>query len=444
MNLKTIFLFFVLLVTVYQDFPLINKFGEIARSPVIFFTPLMLIYIFQKSTINISKYTKYFFLYVLFLIMITIVHVIWIVVTKREVTILGENIFIKSIKMATYPLIALIYYQFIYTFLNKNETRFEMLFNAAFALKFFLIIYLIFEVYYSKTLEAFMPFLHSSDKKYWRVRLLTMEESWVGSVLTIISFITVYLSIYLNKSRKVKLIVYSMSIFFILYYTIQSESKGYMLIFLIATLPLMIKYFYENKKMRKFLIAGGIVIFVVGVYVFFSLEHFINSQFHSSVTFGTRFSSYLAAIKNFFNHPFGVGWGPYLHYYINSLNEVIKSSTMSSFNLIEVKKYLETSNSLSTKTYFFDNLIYGGISFLLFFYYFFIKRYFFFSKQSYSSLSFIKIPLLYIVLSSLLYVTFAIKYEVWFFLAFLDVLESKIKIGSNNSFQIIDNQSVEG
>ena len=58
--------------------------------------------------------------------------------------------------MAVYPLTILIYYQFIYTFLNKDTTRFEILFKSMLALEFFLIIYLVFEAYYSKTLEIFI------------------------------------------------------------------------------------------------------------------------------------------------------------------------------------------------------------------------------------------------------------------------------------------------
>ena len=160
---------------------------------------------------------------------------------------------------------------------------------------------------------------------------------------------------------------------------------------------------------------------IFGFYVFSILYDTILSQLYYSITFGTRFSSYLACLNNFVYNPFGVGWGPYLNYYLESLTSVVESSTMSSFELREVKGYLTTTKNLSSKTYFFDNLVFGGIFFLLFFYLFFLKRYFIFSKIKSSSLAFIRIPLLYIILSSIVYVTFAIKYEIWFFLAFIDI-----------------------
>jgi hypothetical protein len=99
---------------------------------------------------------------------------------------------------------------------------------------------------------------------------------------------------------------------------------------------------------------------------------------------------------------------------------------MNKYELGEVRNYLITSRNLSTKTYFFDNLIFGGIAFCLFYYLFFIRRYLYLFKIKDKNLSFIKIPLLYIILSSLLYVTFNIKFEVWFFLAFVDVLRTKL------------------
>lgn len=427
MNLRNVFLFFILLISVYQDFPLVNVFGEIARSPMVFLTPLLLLYLLKNSKIQISVYTKYLIFYILYLITITTIYLLWVLITKQQLSFLGENIIIKSVKMAIYPLTILIYYQFIYTFLSKDDTRFESLFKAMLALEFFLIIYLLFETHYSKTLEIFMPYLHSNENKYWRIRLLTLEESWVGSILTIVTFTTIYLSIYLNKNKRTKVLVLTLSIFFILYYTIRSESKGYMLIFLLSTLPLVIKYFYNNKKIRKFLFLGSSVLVIFGFYISLTLYNTILSQLYSSITFGTRFSSYLACLNNFVFNPFGVGWGPSLNYYVESLRNVVESPIMSPFELREVKGYLTTTKNLSSKTYFFDNLIFGGVFFLLFFYLFFVKRYFIFSKMKLSSLSFIKIPLIYIILSGIVYVTFNIKYEIWFFLAFIDVLVTKLK-----------------
>jgi hypothetical protein len=146
---------------------------------------------------------------------VTLVHLLWIIIIRQEVYYVGENIIYKSVKMSLYPIVILIYYQFIYTFLSQDEARFEMLFRAMLGILILLVCYLVFEVKFLKTEEIFASILHSNSEKYWRVRLFTMEESWVGSIITIVSFTTIYLSSYLNKSIKIKILVYSLSAFFI-------------------------------------------------------------------------------------------------------------------------------------------------------------------------------------------------------------------------------------
>jgi hypothetical protein len=145
-------------------------------------------------------------------------------------------------------------------------------------------------------------------------------------------------------------------------------------------------------------------------------------------------TSYLASLKVFITHPFGVGWSGFIYYYPEAIRDIINTSWVSTLNLQEIKGYLTTTKALSTKTDFFDNLMYGGLGFIVFFYNFFIKRYFFFSKFRDTNFFFIKAPLLFCILAGLIYITFYIKYEVWFLMAFLDALQSQInnKISKEN------------
>ena len=84
MNLRVFFLFFILLLSVYQDFPLVNVFGKIARSPIVFLTPLLLLYLLKNSKIQISVYTKYLTFYILYLIIITIIYLLWIFIIYKQ------------------------------------------------------------------------------------------------------------------------------------------------------------------------------------------------------------------------------------------------------------------------------------------------------------------------------------------------------------------------
>src|SRR5690606_34982484 len=131
--LKTILLFFILMISIYQDFPLVNYFGEIARSPIIFIFPFMLFYLVKDGKWILSKYSKYFTLYILYLILITVVHVAWLLISKQKLVFIGENIIIKSIKMLAYPIVAFVFYEFVKKILSHNgKNNLNVLFNALF------------------------------------------------------------------------------------------------------------------------------------------------------------------------------------------------------------------------------------------------------------------------------------------------------------------------
>ncbi|MCP2026417.1 putative membrane protein [Flavobacterium sp. HSC-32F16] len=195
---------------------------------------------------------------------------------------------------------------------------------------------------------------------------------------------------------------------------------------IISVLPMTLQYMYNHAKLKKVLLVGAPVFILFIIFVVMILQKNIDEQLNSSITFGTRLTSYLASLKVFITHPFGVGWSGFIYYYPEAIRDIINTSWVSTLNLQEIKGYLITTKALSTKTDFFDNLIFGGFGFILFFYNFFIKRYIFFSKFRDTNFFFIKTPLLFFILAGLIYVTFYIKYEVWFLMAFLDVLQTQI------------------
>ncbi|WP_157972940.1 O-antigen ligase family protein [Aureibaculum luteum] len=298
--------------------------------------------------------------------------------------------------------------------------------QAIFFVQLFLIILLIFEVNVYKTNEVFLPFLHASTEKYWRIRLLTYEASWTGTIVIIFTLLPVYLVNSLNKQKSYKLLVFITSAFFFLYYTIHSESKGYLILVLIAILPMLLKQVYQNKKYRKYFYLSLIFILMVATIIYNPLKEEISKHFNTSITFGTRLSGYLASLQTFIKNPFGVGFGAYLDIYVSNLRSIVNLDIMQQLNLNEIKQYLHSSNFLSSKTYFFDHLVFAGIPFLLFYYLFFIKRYNQLSKLK--GVYLVKIILAFLILSSITYTTFSIKYEVWFFLAIIDVIEKNKKL----------------
>ena len=425
-SVKTIVLFIILLLAIYQDFPLVNVFGEIARSPIVFLTLPMLLYLLIHQKLILSKYTRYFMYYILYLILITLIFLPIVYFSNGSLLVLEENIIIKSLKLLVYSVSILIFYQFVYTLLNNGKNSFNSLFNAIFSIQILIGIYLIFEIFFLKKATVFATFLHSNDIKYYRVRLFTYEESWVGTILTFLIFIPVFLVNYLDKPKKIKWSVYVISAFIFSFYTIFSESKGYLLLVIVSILPMTINYMYKHDKFKKVIIIGSPILIGFIIFICIILQKNIDDQLHSSITFGTRFTSYLASLKVFITHPFGIGWGGFIYYYPEAIREIINTSWVSTLDLSEIKGYLKTTKALSTKTDFFDNLMYGGFAFIIFFYQFFIKRYFFFLKFSQQNLFFVKVPLLFCILAGVIYITYYIKYEVWFLMAFLDVLQGRM------------------
>jgi len=425
-KVKTLVFFIVLLLALYQDFPLVNVFGEIARAPIIFLSIPMLVYLLLHQKLILSKYTRYFIYYITYLLLISIIFVPIVYYFNGSVISLRENIIVKMIKLFAYPVCILIFYQFVYVLFTSGKNSFNYFFNALFSLQVIIAAYLFFEVIFLKRETIFASFLHSDNLKYYRVRLFTYEESWIGTILTLFIFLPIFLVNYLEKSKKIKRQVYSISTFIFLYYTFFSESKGYLLLIIISVLPMTIQYMYQHEKLKKIFLIVSPIFAILVIFVLVILQKNIDEQFHSSITFGTRLTSYLSAIKVFITHPFGVGWSGFIYYYPEAIRDVINTSWVSTLNLQEIKSYLTTTKALSTKTEFFDSLMYGGIGFLIFFYHFFIKRYFFFSKFNNPNFFFLKVPLLFTILAGIIYITFYIKYEVWFLMAFLDVLQSRI------------------
>ena len=423
MNLRMLILFLVLLLGIYQDFPLVNTFGEIARSPIVFMMPFFILYFLCKKKIIISSYSKVFIIYIVYLMIISLIYSIFLIIKNKSLFIFEENILIKNVKMLSYPVCALLFYQFIYLFL-KRTVNLAPLLKIVFYVQILLMIILFFESQVYKTEQTFLSFLHSDPSKYWRIRLLTMESSWSGSVVIIFTFVPIFLAEYLNEKKYKKIAIYLTSLFFFFYYTFHSESKGYLLLLLISLLPMLLRYMYAHKRLRYVLLMAIIPLFISFVTGIKFLNEEIFSQLNSSITFGTRFTGYLTSLKTFLTNPFGIGLGPFMEIYTESIGEIISSDFMKSFNTLEVAQYLHTPKNLSSKTYFFDHLVFGGVFFLIFFYYFFIKR--ISGITSIRNNYLLKTVLIYIILSSIFYLTFHIKYEVWFFLAFIDYLENNV------------------
>lgn len=431
LNKQVVIYLIVIFAAIYQDFPLHNFIGEIGKSPVILLVPFMLVYILSNRTIKFSNYTVYYLKYLLYSFIISGVFLLISYIDNKTLVILDENIIIKTVKMSVYPIVIFILYQFFYSYLSNNFNKIKNLFSAVYLTQLFLTLFLTVEIYFLKTAEIFLPIIHTISKKYWRVRLLTPEESWTGTILITFIFLPIFLVHYLKIKGFWRWMVYLQSSYLFLAYSVVSESKGFLLLVLLSILPLTLSYLKQNKYLRSAFIVAIVLLVGVGGYLGFVLREIIIDQITTSGTFGTRFSSVIASLTVFVLCPLGVGWSGFVTYYPQVLEYILESSIVDQFNLQEIRGYLSTTKALSTKSAFLDELMFGGIFFLIFFYRFYIKRYLTLSKIVDLDFYFLRIPLAFAVMAGIVYITYHVKYDVWIFLAIADVFEKKYNLNKN-------------
>lgn len=418
-----LFFLMILFLATYQDFPLMNNFGEIARSPVVFLSPFMLIYILSHKKIIFSKYLSYWINYLLYLFFISIACLYIVKTINGSLEVFYENLFVKTLKMLVYPIVGIVFYQFIYVVLKQFKNPLYVVFHALLLLQLFTIFWLALEIYFLKKPVEFLSFIHARPGKYWRVRLWTLEESWTGTILILLTFFPIFFLYKLNLYKWKRALTIFASVLIFISYVIVSESKGFLVLVMICVLPLVFQFFSKHKYLKRisFILAGVLLaLFIVAV---INLQDVMFDQLNNSITFGTRFTSIYAAIDVFLHSYIGVGYSGFVYFYPQSIETAMNSGVFDGFNLQEIKAYLSTTKALSTKSEFFDNLIYGGIVYLYFFYKFFIQRYYNLSKIAKQETYFLRIPLLFIILAGIIYITYHIKYEVWLFLAFLDFVQ---------------------
>lgn len=418
-----LFFLMILFLATYQDFPLMNNFGEIARSPIVFLSPFMLVYILSHKKVIFSKYLSYWISYIIYLFFLSMACLYLIKLINGSLDVFYENLAVKTLKMLVYPIVGIVFYQFIYVVLKQFKHPLYVVFHALLLLQLFTICWLSLEIYFLKKPVEFLSFIHAQPGKYWRVRLWTLEESWTGTILILLTFFPIFFlyKLKLFKWKRVLTIFASLAIF--ISYVLVSESKGFLVLVMICVLPLAFQFIKKHKYLRKisFILAGVILaLFVVAV---INLRDVMFDQFNNSITFGTRFTSIYAAVDVFLHSFIGVGYSGFVNFYPQAIEAAMNSGVFDQFNLQEIKAYLSTTKALSTKSEFFDNLIFGGVVYLYFFYKFFIQRYNDLLKIVKQEIYFLKIPLLFIILAGIIYITYHIKYEVWLFLAFLDFMK---------------------
>lgn len=421
-----LYLCILLVLTFYQDFPLVNMIGEIGRSPVILLFP---VFIFceismlakHKKVMHTTKLQKIMFAFILYLSFISIAYIL-IQFLQGSYSFGSEGLLGKSVKVLIYFVLILFYIRHMQLVFSKIDS-FKVIYCCFLAVVTLLLVIMIVEL---MSMPNALTYLHAGNNPYWRVRLLTSESSTTGSIIVVYSAILIYLTRYLNNLGKTLTIIYTSGFF--LYYLFVTGSKGFLIISMLTLIVTMIKFLDFRKKKNFILLIAAIL----AMYLFFNyfsagLVSSFSNDIENYTSSYTRMGTILIAIVTVFHHPLGVGTGAYLIYFTKYLDTALNMMShfyynlfgVSQINASELMQYSGSDKNLGVKSGFFQWVMFGGIFSLVFFYQ--LAKDLIVKVKS-SSILFLA---LVFILFSMLLVTLEIKYEVWLLFAFISLFLGK-------------------
>jgi hypothetical protein len=432
-----LYLIILLVLTVYQDFPLVNIIGEIGRSPIILLFPL---FIFceiamlakYKKVMLASKLQKYMFVFILYLSLISLIYIL-VQFMQGNYSLGSENLLSKAIKVLIYFVLILFYIRHMQLVFSKINS-FKVLYSCFLAVITLLAVIMILEL---MSIPNALTYLHSGSNPYWRVRLLTSESSTTGSIIVVYSSIMVYLTRYLSGFARTLSIVYASSFF--LFYLFNTGSKGFLIVSLLTLIVSMIK-FLDLRKKRNFVFLLSVVIAMYFFITYFSagLIGSFSNDIENYTSSYTRMGTIIIALATVLHHPLGVGTGAYLMYFDNYMNDSINLMSrfyystfgISQINAGELLQYSSSDRNLGVKSGFFQWVMFGGIFSVVFFY--LLAKNLIIKVKS----SFILFLALIFILFSLLFVALEIKYEVWLLFAFISLFLERNNLNHSNTSRV--------
>ncbi|OMF21242.1 hypothetical protein BK133_28645 [Paenibacillus sp. FSL H8-0548] len=427
-----IYLSLLLVLTVYQDFPLVNMIGEIGRTPIILMLP---IFVFceiallarHKRVTHGSMLQKYMLGFILYLSFITIAYLL-VQFLQGSYSFGSESLLGKGIKVLVYFVLILLYIRHMQLVFASIKS-FKLLYSCFFAVITLLLLIMILEL---ASMPNAFTYLHSGSNPYWRVRLLTSESSTTGSIVVVYAAIFVYLTKYLNSLARTLSIIYASSFF--LFYLFVTGSKGFMIICLLTLVVTMIK-FLDFRKKKNFILLVSVVLAMYMFITNFSagLVSSFSNDIENYTSSYTRMGTIIIALITVFHNPLGVGTGAYLMYFDKYVNDSISMMSHFYYNLFgisqinagELLQYSGSDKNLGVKSGFFQWVMFGGLFAVVFF--FLLAKNLIIKVKS----SFILFLALIFILFSMLLVSLEIKYEVWLLFAFISLFLGKNELNES-------------
>ncbi|QAY67212.1 hypothetical protein [Paenibacillus protaetiae] len=418
--LLSAYLCFMLLLTVYQDFPLANAIGEIGRSPIILMLPVFLfceaaMLAKHKRVVLGTPFQKYLAAFICYLWVISLIY-IFAEFLKGTYSFGSENLLGKAVKVLIYFVVILLYIRHMSLLFSKFRS-YKALYGCFLLVVTVLLLIMSVEL---ATMPNAFPFLHSGSNPYWRVRLLTSESSTTGSIVVVYTAILIFLSSQLKGAAK--LLSYAYGAFFFLFYLMNTGSKGFMIVSMLTMVVTMVKFLDFRKKKNFFLLLAVIAAMYLFIANFSAgLISSFNNDIENYTSSSTRLGTIIIAVATVIQQPFGVGTGAYLTFFqqnvdiaVNLLGKLYyKLFGMSQINTSELMTYSDSDKNLGVKSGLFQWIMFGGLFSVAYFY--LIARNLIAKVKSNSILFMALIN----ILLTLLFVALEIKYEIWLLFAFI-------------------------
>lgn len=267
---------------------------------------------------------------------------------------------------------------------------------------FVLFIYLIFHYFNIFSLDD-NYIVHGIANENKRPRLFSMESSHAGTVFTVFFFIAS-----LNMQSRIK--KYVMILFFAFGIFLLNSKGSILVFFILCYFFLLFNHFIKMIFLNVFLL---VVLYIYKENIYYFIEPLlIGFEEYTSLT--TRTTMVCAAIVSLLYYPIGTGFASYLVLFDECIlvaKEIIKN-VFYFFNLspnfIELDKYFISSSSYSTKSIFFDSLMYFGWIGLFVFAYYHIKL---FNLAKYNGI--LMFLFLYLLCSHIFFVDSTYLYHFW-------------------------------
>ena len=418
---------FLIIFSIYQNCPLGNYLGVFGEQPVFIVSLFIFAYLVFLRKVNIQKRIRPLFYLLAYMLFVSFIANILFLVISRNYILLGENIFIKAIKVC---IIYLSYLSLLVclTYYGKR-IKINMVFRPFYLTLIIIGVLAIIEKQQIPYGLSFIPSIN--EYPYWRIRLLSRESSFTSTLILITSILGILYSVKYPKNafRIVISVIFSGILVYL------SGSKGLLGMIILFLVILLFKFLVARKTKLVWMLVYISMFVLAAVAIAPKIYSMIQDDIENYTSVATRAYSLYTGFLLGLVFPLGIGCALHLWAIPNAYlsNIGIFDQLKVKMNLDEIYSIIntETDYAVSVKSGFLQFNIYWGIlgSFVFVFCLYKIHR----------SFQKTKIPTSKIFISSL-FITMIIAVlfirdftsDFWIMLAVLNIIIEKNKVYIEN------------